>query len=233
MNSDSRYQLPLTLLRSILGAPPTTDGPQTRDGLFHREWSCGCVARYRESVHQTATWRPCRLHHNGPKRVVATVPNGTTLTPDVLGRRLGPTFCIVDTSLKILCKSPGADVESLLEDAREHLVKAAQDGETVVIPAGNNALLRIVPLAGARSGTFAVVIERLRARGSLSEAAKHFSLTKRETEVLRLVVANRTNAEVAAELCIAESTVSDHMKSLYRKVGCNRRTELLTKLFLI
>jgi DNA-binding CsgD family transcriptional regulator len=94
-------------------------------------------------------------------------------------------------------------------------------------------LLRIVPLSGARSGTFAVVIERLRARGSLSEAAKHFALTKRETEVLRLVVANRTNAEVAAELCIAESTVSDHMKSLYRKVGCNRRTELLTKLFLI
>jgi DNA-binding CsgD family transcriptional regulator len=73
----------------------------------------------------------------------------------------------------------------------------------------------------------------LRARGSLTAAALHFGLTPRETDVLRSVVANRTNAEIARELHIAESTVSDHVKALFRKTGANKRTELLTKLFLI
>jgi len=232
--NDTRYQLPLTMLGNLLGQTPNTDAPRAGDGMIHREWSCGCVARYRDSAHQTASWRPCRLHHHHePRRSIAAVTNGTTLTPDVLGRRLGPTFCIVDMSLKVLCKSPGADIDGLLEHARGVLDRAASGGETMVIPTGNNALLRIMPLQGARSGTFAVVIERLRARGSLTEAAKHFALTRRETEVLRLIVANQTNPEIAGQLYIAESTVADHVKSLYRKIGCSRRTELLTKLFLI
>jgi DNA-binding CsgD family transcriptional regulator len=59
-----------------------------------------------------------------------------------------------------------------------------------------------------------------------------YQLTARETEVLRLILAHRTNNEIAEALCIAEGTVSDHLKSLFRKTDSKRRTELLTK-FLI
>jgi DNA-binding CsgD family transcriptional regulator len=206
------------------------EAPQS-DGLNRRSWRCGCSAQFRDTVHQTAEWRPCDLHRLNPQQPPPVV-DGTTLTPDVLGRRLGPTFCIVDPDLKVLCKSPGVDVEELLEAVRGHLEQAISEGESAVIQSGQNTLLRIVPLRGAVSGTFAIIVERLRARGSLTAAAQHFGLTPRETDVLRAIVANRSNAEIARELYIAESTVSDHVKALYRKAGANKRTELLTKLFL-
>jgi hypothetical protein len=47
---------------------------------------------------------------------------------------------------------------------------------------------------------------------------------------LRLAVAS-SNAEIAAELSIAASTVSDHMQNVFRKLGCSRRAQMLTKLF--
>jgi DNA-binding CsgD family transcriptional regulator len=228
----SHYQVPLAVLRGVLGpATPPAKEPPLAVGLSRRSWRCGCSAQFRDTAHQTAAWRPCEAHRSNLQAQPAI--NGTTLTPDVLGRRLGPTFCIVDLGFNVLCKSPGVDVEDLLKAVRGHVELAISQGDTVVIPSGENTLLRIVPLRGAVSGTFAIIVERLRARGSLTAAAQHFGLTRRETDVLRSLVANRTNAEIARELCIAESTVSDHIKALFRKAGANKRTELLTKLFLI
>lgn len=41
-----------------------------------------------------------------------------------------------------------------------------------------------------------------------------------------------TNKEIAAKLMIAESTVSEHVQSLCRKMRCTRRTQLIRKLLL-
>jgi len=150
----------------------------------------------------------------------------------VLGRRLGPAFCIIDSTQNILCSSPGAEVDGLLKKARAQIARAVAAGEPMEILLDDDALLRIVPLRGAQPSTFAVVVEHLRSRGTLGTTAMRFGLTRRETDVLRLIVANHTNSEIARVLYIAECTVSDHVKNLFRKVGCSRRTELLTKLFL-
>ncbi len=50
-------------------------------------------------------------------------------------------------------------------------------------------------------------------------------LTAREVEVLRLLAAGRTNAEIAADLVISVHTVERHLANVYRKIGARNRAE--------
>jgi DNA-binding CsgD family transcriptional regulator len=50
-------------------------------------------------------------------------------------------------------------------------------------------------------------------------------LSAREAEVLRLVAAGMTNAEVAGDLFLSSRTVDWHMGSIYRKLGLHSRAE--------
>ena len=77
----------------------------------------------------------------------------------------------------------------------------------------------------------ALFVESVSSRGSLSAAARRFGLTRREVDVLRLLVASQSSAEIAHQLCIARSTVADHVQSLFRKTKCTKRTELLNTFF--
>jgi LuxR family maltose regulon positive regulatory protein len=62
------------------------------------------------------------------------------------------------------------------------------------------------------------------AMGSLTEP-----LTKREREVLRLVVAGLPNSEIAGELVIAVSTVKSHINRIYGKLGVESRTRAVAR----
>ena len=57
-------------------------------------------------------------------------------------------------------------------------------------------------------------------------ATRH-NLSSREREVLRLVLDERTNSEIAAELFVSEATVKYHVRNLLRKTGCRNRLEIL------
>jgi DNA-binding NarL/FixJ family response regulator len=50
-------------------------------------------------------------------------------------------------------------------------------------------------------------------------------LTRRETEILRLVAEGKSNPEVARTLWIQEQTVKFHLSNIYRKLGVKNRTE--------
>lgn len=50
-------------------------------------------------------------------------------------------------------------------------------------------------------------------------------LSSQEQRVLRLLVAGRTNPEIAAELIVSVNTVKAHVKSLYRKLNARSRVE--------
>ena len=50
-------------------------------------------------------------------------------------------------------------------------------------------------------------------------------LTKREAEVLRLVAAGRSNADVAETLELSARTVQKHLENAYRKLGVSSRSE--------
>jgi two-component system, NarL family, nitrate/nitrite response regulator NarL len=53
-----------------------------------------------------------------------------------------------------------------------------------------------------------------------------FGLTKREMQILTLVVAGKTNREVAKRFSISEQTVKHHVTNIFDKVGVYNRLEL-------
>ncbi|HNP73703.1 MAG TPA: response regulator transcription factor, partial [Kouleothrix sp.] len=50
-------------------------------------------------------------------------------------------------------------------------------------------------------------------------------LTKREREVLALLVAGRTNSQIAAQLGISYGTTRLHVSNIFAKLGVENRTE--------
>jgi LuxR family transcriptional regulator, maltose regulon positive regulatory protein len=61
---------------------------------------------------------------------------------------------------------------------------------------------------------------------ALSTAA---SISPREREVLRLLTTGLSNRQIAAQLCVAESTVKAHLDNIYRKLGVNSRTQAIAR----
>ncbi len=53
--------------------------------------------------------------------------------------------------------------------------------------------------------------------------------TRRELDVVRLVVDGRSNDEIGAELGIASKTVEAHLRRLFDRLGLQSRTELATR----
>jgi DNA-binding CsgD family transcriptional regulator/pimeloyl-ACP methyl ester carboxylesterase len=62
------------------------------------------------------------------------------------------------------------------------------------------------------------------APGEASQSSKD-GLSPRELEVLRLVAAGRSNAQIADELVISASTVAKHVSSIFAKTGAANRVE--------
>ena len=56
--------------------------------------------------------------------------------------------------------------------------------------------------------------------------SNRYGLTRREEELLCLLVAGRTNREIGEELTISIGTVKTHVHHIYEKVGVSSREEL-------
>ena len=54
-----------------------------------------------------------------------------------------------------------------------------------------------------------------------------YSLTPREKEIVALILTGETNAVIARNLFISESTVKKHINNVFRKLGITSRWELL------
>jgi len=87
-------------------------------------------------------------------------------------------------------------------DALCAAIKAAAAGQTQLSPAVTARLLREAPPPEPSE-----------------------PLTERETEVLRLLAAGRSNKEIAAELVITEKTVKAHVSHILSKLGVASRTQ--------
>jgi DNA-binding NarL/FixJ family response regulator len=73
------------------------------------------------------------------------------------------------------------------------------------------------------------VMRRAREQPAASEPKGHFGLlTPRERKVLHAVVDNkvRTNKDLAKQLFISESTLRNHLSSIYQKLGVGNRLDL-------
>lgn len=64
-----------------------------------------------------------------------------------------------------------------------------------------------------------------RLMAGLRQPVQTESLTERETEVLKLVAAGKSNKEIAAQLTITERTVKTHVSSIMAKLDVQSRTQ--------
>lgn len=62
----------------------------------------------------------------------------------------------------------------------------------------------------------------------LTERLNTPELSAREIEVLRLIVAGKSNSEIGTTLYITEGTVKTHVKTILKKLGANDRTSAAT-----
>jgi two-component system NarL family response regulator len=103
---------------------------------------------------------------------------------------------------------------SLRAGAKAYLLKDAPRDELLsCIRAVHDGKTWISPLAAAN----------LTARLSEEE------LTPRETEVLRLIAAGKSNKEIAAALFVTEGTIKLHVNHILRKLKVSGRTEAISQ----
>jgi DNA-binding NarL/FixJ family response regulator len=69
--------------------------------------------------------------------------------------------------------------------------------------------------------------ESLAARAGIQPATliRNSDLTEREREVLRLIVAGRSNQAIADDLFISWTTARTHVSNIFRKLGVSTRAE--------
>jgi two-component system response regulator DesR len=97
------------------------------------------------------------------------------------------------------------------------------------LSAGARGLVFDSELDAALASTVrAVATGQLCVPGELSLVSSKPTLSHREREVLKLAVSGRTNSEIAAALCLAESTVKSHLSSAFSRLGVRSRREAAT-----
>lgn len=97
---------------------------------------------------------------------------------------------------------------------------------------GEEFVLHVLPLAGlgALQGATAAIFvapSAVRPVAPLVAIASLFDLTPTETRVLELLIAGRTNDDIAATLGIAISTVRTHLLRIFEKTRTHRQGELI------
>jgi DNA-binding NarL/FixJ family response regulator len=100
--------------------------------------------------------------------------------------------------------------------ASGYLLKAAPQDEIV---AGVRAVARGEVALAPRIA--ALLVQRVKAPA--------VSLSPRETQVLRLVAAGKSNPAIAAELFVGEATVKTHLLHVFEKLGVSDRTRAVTR----
>lgn len=63
-----------------------------------------------------------------------------------------------------------------------------------------------------------------------ARAARTYDLTRREEEILALLLQGRTRSEIARELFVSGDTVKTHIRNLYRKTGVAGKDQLVEAL---
>ena len=111
-----------------------------------------------------------------------------------------------------------ADKTELLE---RHVSAFARDGERESCQPESG------PNKNSHSSLDTTKLDSLLEKTLLKNMMVTKSLTKRESEILRLIVSGMTNKEIARKLCRAQRTVEYHRNRLMRKLKTRNMVELI------
>jgi len=137
-----------------------------------------------------------------------------------------PTMSGVDAVIEIRRNFPAARIIVLTTfDGDEDIYRALQAGARAYLLKGmfgDELMDAIRAVHAGKSRIPPAVAERLATRmGSPG-------LTARELDVLKLIVAGKSNKEIGEELRISEATVKTHINNILSKLGVTDRTQATT-----
>ena len=168
---------------------------------------------------------------------------------DVAVEPSAPGVLVLDRQLRLVSSTPGARswIDALPSAA---LFAAWGMLPSVVYPAatlarlgtattahalvlttdGRWAMIEAAPLDGERDGEIAVTLRSATALETFDLLCRAYAFSRRERQVVALLVAGFDTRKVTERLFISPHTVQDHLKSVFEKTGSHSRRELLAKL---
>jgi DNA-binding NarL/FixJ family response regulator len=143
--------------------------------------------------------------------------------PDVVLMDLRSPGGGVEATIEILTKRPETRVLMITTfDGDEDIHRAILAGASGYLLKGlTSAELRAAVIRVAQGEE--VMPPQLARR--LAARVRRKDLSPREMEIVRLIVAGRSNKEIAADLGIGEESVKSHLKSLFQKLEVADRTQ--------
>jgi DNA-binding NarL/FixJ family response regulator len=162
--------------------------------------------------------------------VPALAPHVVVMDPDLPGmsgidatRRLARTAPQARVIAFAMASDNSSVTRAIAAGVRGYLVKDASAED--IVAAVRAAAAGESPVSPRAAGS---LFERLRAEHEAEdryEPRARPALTAREVEVLRLLVAGKSNSEIADELCISPPTVKHHISSILEKLGVENRLQ--------
>jgi DNA-binding NarL/FixJ family response regulator len=111
-------------------------------------------------------------------------------------------------------------------DDKEYISGLLSSGAAGYLTKGEIPQTIVEAVRGVARGEAGWVSRQIAAEmASWTQEEQQRELTKREMEVLQLVVQGKTNQEVALDLGISDKTVEKHLENVYSKLGVASRVE--------
>ena len=163
---------------------------------------------------------------------VAAVAQAQATQPDVVLMDIRmPALDGIEATRRLLARQPGSTVVMLTTfDLDEYVVEAFRAGASGFVlktapPAQLVAAIRTVVLGDALLAPLSTRALLERTTATVTHSPLVELLTSRETEVLALLARGLSNAEIAQQLFVEQSTVKSHVASLLAKIGVRDRVQ--------
>jgi DNA-binding NarL/FixJ family response regulator len=165
------------------------------------------------------------LLERGPFEVVAAADDVNALL-DRASRELDAT--VFAGGPELLARGGPVELFGMLRSSSA-IVVVSSGGTAAVrkaLRAGVDGFVRDADAEQSLAGTIAAVLAgQISVPQSIRDRISWTTFSLREKQVLQLVAAGLTNAEIADRLFLSESTVKSHLSSSFRKLGVSSRAE--------
>jgi DNA-binding NarL/FixJ family response regulator len=164
---------------------------------------------------------------------VEAVDQALATSPDVVLMDVRmPRLDGIEATRRIVAKAPSIRVLALTTfDLDEYVYDAVRAGASgfLLKDLAPNDLVRAVEIVAEGESMLAPQLTRRlldRFASTPQPAQRLLELTDRESEVLKLIAAGRSNAEIASGLFLSEATVKTYVSRLLSKLGVRDRVQL-------
>lgn len=137
-----------------------------------------------------------------------------------------PGISGIDATRRILAKSPTTKVLMLSMHSEDTLIRQALEAGARGYILKNAVDLDLVN-AIKRAAEGHLVLDPQLTKPEALKGERDFGLTPRELEVLRHIVAGKSNKEIAAELKLSANTVAVHRANIMDALGIHKTAELV------